>query len=179
MATPSKVIKESGEAQEVNGCGRVDRKDSHMLIKPPIELSQIINDVNVNQRHVNLDGITIVCLHLKCKILPIMALSIITISCLMNPLSAEILVPQMQIREKRSSWKAVTLRAKAPTTAVTKHVLWEICRTGQITDMGVAPVRDFTILLNPMENATFLPPMTSLQDPRMELIYKNNSELNI
>ena len=74
LATPSKVIKESGEAEEVCGCKRVDSKDPHKLIKPPLEVSQIINDVNVNQRHVHSDGITIVCLHPKCKILPIMAL---------------------------------------------------------------------------------------------------------
>ena len=90
LATPSKVIKESGEAQEVYGCGRIDSKDPHMLIKPPLEVSQIINNVNVNQRHVHSDGITIVCLHPKCKILSIMALSIITISCLMSPLGADI-----------------------------------------------------------------------------------------
>ena len=92
LATPSRVIKESRDAQEVCGCGRVDSKDPHMLIKSPLEVSQIINDVNVNQRHLHSYGITIVCLHPKCKILPIMALSIITISCLMTLLSAEILV---------------------------------------------------------------------------------------
>ena len=123
LTTPSKVIKESGVAQEVCGCGRVDTKDPHMLIKPPLEVSQIINDVNVNQRHVRSDGITIVCLHPKCKILPIMAVSIITISCLMSPLSAEILVPRMQIRGERSGWKAVRLQAIAPATAVTKSFL--------------------------------------------------------
>ena len=76
-----------------------------MLIKPPLEVAQVINNVNINQRNVHSDGIIIVCLHPKCKILPIMALSVITISCLMSPLSAEILVPQMQIRGERSGWK--------------------------------------------------------------------------
>ena len=97
-----KVIKESGEAQEVCWCGKDDSTDPHMLIKPPLEVSQIINDVNFNQRHVDSDNITIVCLNPKCKILPIMVLSIITISCLMSPLSAKILVPRMQIRCERS-----------------------------------------------------------------------------
>ena len=53
LATPSKVIKESGEAQTVCGCGRVDSKDPYMLIKPPLEVSQIINDVNINRLHVH------------------------------------------------------------------------------------------------------------------------------
>ena len=179
MATPSKVIKESGEAQEVCGCGKVDSKDPHMLIKPPLEVSQIINDVNVNQHHVHSEGITILCLHPKCKILPIMALSIITISCLMSPLSAEILVAQILIRGERSGWKVVRLGAEAPATAVTKHFLWGIKRTGRITDIRVAPARDCTLSLNPIEDATFMPPITSFQDTRMELICKNNSELNI
>ena len=100
--TPPKVSKESGEAQEVCGCELVDSKDPHMLNKPPLGVSQIIHDVNIIQRHVHSDGITIVCLHPKCKILPIMVLSIITISCLMSPLSSEILVPRMQIRGERS-----------------------------------------------------------------------------
>ena len=77
-----------------------------MLIKPPLEVSKIIKDVNVNLHHVHSDGSTIACLHPKCKIHPIMALNIITISCLMSPLSAEILVPQMQICGKRSGWKS-------------------------------------------------------------------------
>ena len=50
-----------------------------------------------------------------------MALSIITISCLISLLNAEILVPRMQIRGERSGWKPVKLRAEAPATAVTKH----------------------------------------------------------
>ena len=150
-----------------------------MFIKLPLEVSQIINDVNVNQRHVHSDGITIVCLHPKCKILPIMALSIITISCLMSPQSAEILVPRMQICGERSGWKAVRLRAEAPATAVTKHFLWELGQTGRITDIRVAPARDCTLSLNPMEDATFMKPITSFQDTRMELICKNNFELNI
>ena len=179
LATPSKVIKESEEAQEVCGCGRVDSKDPHMLIKPPLEVSQIINDVNVNQRHVHTDGITIVSLHPKCKILSKMALSIITISCLMSPLSAEILVFRMQIRGQRSGWKTVKLRAEAPAMAITKHFLWEIGRTRQITDIRVAPARDCTLSLNPMEDATFVPGITSFQDTPMELICKINSELNI
>ena len=108
-----------------------------------------------------------------------MALSIITISCLMSVLCAEILVPRMQICGERSGWKAVRLRAEAPATAVTKHFLWEIGRTGRITDIRVAPARDCTLLLNPMEDATFMPPITSFQDTRMELICKNHSELNI
>ena len=108
-----------------------------------------------------------------------MALSIITISCLINPLSAEILVPRMQIRGERSGWKAVRLRAEAPATAVTKHFLWEICRTGRITDIRVAPERDCTLSLYPTEDATLMPPITSFQDTRMELICKSNSELNI
>ena len=32
----------------------------------------------------------------------------------------------MQIRGERSGWKAVRLRAEAPDTAVTKHLLLEI-----------------------------------------------------
>ena len=112
----------------------------------PLEVSQIINDVNVNQRHVHSDASTIVCLNPKCKILFIMALSIITILCLMTPFSAEILVPRMQIRKERASWKAVRLRAEAPATAVTKHFLWEIGRTGSITNLRVAPARDCTLL---------------------------------
>ena len=111
--------------------------------------------------------------------IPIMALIIITISCLMNPLSAEILVPRMQICGKRSGWKAVRLRAEAPATAVTKHILWENGRTGRITDFRVSPARDCTLSLNPIEDATFTPPITSFQDTRMELICKNYFELNI
>ena len=91
LATPSKFIEKSKNVQEVCGCLRVDSKDPYMLIKPPFEVSQIINDVNVNQRQVHSDSITIVCLHYICKTLCIMALRIITISCLINPLSAEIL----------------------------------------------------------------------------------------
>ena len=53
LVTPSRVIKESGEPLEMCGCGRVDSKDPHMLIKPPLEVPQIINDVNINQRHVH------------------------------------------------------------------------------------------------------------------------------
>ena len=32
LTTPSKVIKEFGEANEVCRCGRIDSKDQHMLI---------------------------------------------------------------------------------------------------------------------------------------------------
>ena len=108
-----------------------------------------------------------------------MALSLITILCLISPLSAEILIPRMQIRGKRSGWKAVRLRAEAPATAVTKHFRWEIGRTGGITDIRVVPARDCTLSLNPMEDATFMPPITSFQDTRMKQICKNHSELNI
>ena len=121
LATPSKYIKESGEAQKVCGCGRADNKVPHMLIKPPLKVLQIINDVNINQRHIHSNGITIVYLHPKCKILFIMALNIITILCLMSPLSAKILVPRMQISGVRSGWRAVRLRAEAPSPAMTKH----------------------------------------------------------
>ena len=76
-----------------------------MLIKPFLELSEIINDVNVNQRQVHSDGITIVWMHPYCKIRPIIALSIITLLCLINPLSGEILVSRMQIRNERFGWK--------------------------------------------------------------------------
>ena len=75
------------------GCGRVDSKDCHMLIKPPLEVGQLINDVNVNKRHVHADGITLVCLHPKCKLLLIMMVSVITVACLMTPVAAKILVP--------------------------------------------------------------------------------------
>ena len=85
----------------------------------------------------------------------------------------------MQIRGDRSNWKAIRLWAKAPTTAMTKHFVWEIGRTRRITDILVAPARDCTLSLNPIEDATFRPPITSFQDTRMELICKNNSELNI
>ena len=85
----------------------------------------------------------------------------------------------MQIRGERSGWKAVRLRAEAPATAGIKHFLWEIGRTGRITDIRVAIARDCSLLLNPIEDATFMPPITSFQDTRMELICKNNSELNI
>ena len=175
LATPSKVIKKFGEAQEACGCGQIDIKDPHMLIKPSLEVAQVITDVNINTRHVHSDGITIVCCHPKCNILLIMALNIITMSCLMSPLSAEILLFQMQIRRERFGWKAVRLRAEAPATAVTKHVLWKIGRTGQRTDIRVAPARDCTLSLNPMEDATFMPPITSFQNTRMELISNNNS----
>ena len=92
-----------------------------MLIKPPREIAQVINDVNVNQRHVHSDGIIIVSLHPICKILLIMALSIITISCLMSPPRAGILVYRMQICGKRSDWKAVRLQSEAPEITMTKH----------------------------------------------------------
>ena len=62
---------------------------------------------------------------------------------------------------------------------MTKHFWWEIGQTGRITDIRVAPARDCTLSLNSMEDATFMPPITSFQDTRMKLIYKNNSELNI
>ena len=57
--------------------------------------------------------------------------------------------------------------------------MWEIGRTGRITDIRVATARDCTLSLNPIEDATFMPPITSFQDTRMEPICKNNSELNI
>ena len=60
----------------------------------------------------------------------------------MSPLSAEILVPRMQIRGERSGWKAVRLRAEAAAAAVIKHLLWEIGRTGQFTDIRVVSARD-------------------------------------
>ena len=72
-----RVIKESGKAKKFPGV-KVDSKDSHMLIKPPFEVLQIINDVNVNKRHIHSDDITILSLHFKCKILLIMALNVIT-----------------------------------------------------------------------------------------------------
>ena len=97
----------------------------------------------------------------------------------MSPISAEILVPRMQIRGERSGCKAVRLRAEAQATAVTKHFLLKIGRTRRITDIRVSPARDCTLSLNPIEDATFMPPITSLQDTRMELICTNNSELNI
>ena len=79
----------------------------------------------------------------------------------MSPLCVEILVHRMQIGGKRSGWKAVRLRAEAPATTVTKHLLWEIGRTKRIIDIRVAPARECTLSLNPMEDATFLPPITS------------------
>ena len=94
-----------------------------MLIKPPLKVLQIMNDVNVNQRQVHSDNITIVCLHPKCKILPMLAISIIKISWLMTLLSAELLIPRMKIRGERSGRQAVRLRAEGPATAVTKHFL--------------------------------------------------------
>ena len=162
-------------------CGRerINSKDTHILIKPFLEVAQVINDVNINQCHVHSDYITIVSLHPKCKILPIMALRIITLSCLMSPLSDEILGFQLQIRRERSGWYAVRLLAEAPATAVTKHILWKICRTGRITDIRVAPARDCRLLLNLMENVTFMPQITSVQDTSMKLICKNTSELSI
>ena len=90
----------------------------------------------------------------------------------MSPLSAEILVPRMQILGERSGWKAIRLRAEAPAKSMTKHFLWEIGRTGRIIDIRVAPARDCRLSLNPMEDATFMPPITSFQDTRMELICK-------
>ena len=106
-----------------------------MLIKPPLEVGQLINDVNMNQRHVHADGITIVCLNPKCKLMPIMIVSVITMACLMTLVAAEILVPRMQTRTERSGWKAVRLKATAPPTAVTNHYLWNIGRTGRIIDI--------------------------------------------
>ena len=97
----------------------------------------------------------------------------------MSPLSAEILVPCMQIRGERSGWKAVRLRAEAPATAVTKHFLWEICRIGRISDIQVALTWNCTVMLNPIEDATFMPPITSFQDTRIMLLCKINFELNI
>ena len=108
-----------------------------------------------------------------------MALGLIKISCLMSPIIAEILVLRMQIRKERSGWKAVRLRAEARATAVTKHFLSEIGRTKRIKDIRVSLARDCTLSLNSMEDATFMPPITSFQDTHMKLICKNNSVLNI
>ena len=91
----------------------------------------------------------------------------------MIPLSAEILVFRMQIRGECSGSKTVRLLAEAPVTAVTKHFLCEIGRTGRITNIRVAPGRDCTLSLNPIKNATLMPPITSFQDKSMELICKN------
>ena len=177
LETPSRVIKDSGEPLEMCGCGRVDTKDPHMLIKPPLEVPQIINDVNINQRHVHSNGITIVCLHPKCKISPLMALTVISIACLLNPVGAEILVPRMQIRGERSGWRAVRLKAEPPSQAVTKHYLWTLGRTGRISDIRIAPAQDCVLSTNPEEDATFLPPVSSLLQTRMEIICRNKSEL--
>ena len=62
---------------------------------------------------------------------------------------------------------------------MTKHFLWEIGRSGLIKDIRGAPARDCTLSLNPIKYATFMPPITSFQNTRMELICKNHSELNI
>ena len=88
MATPFKIIIDFRQAQELCGCGRIERKYLHLVNKPFLEVAQVINDVNINQLHLNLDCIIIIGCHSKCKILQIMALTIITISCLMSPLSA-------------------------------------------------------------------------------------------
>ena len=71
------------------------------------------------------------------------------------------------------------LQAETPVTAGTKHILWEIPRTERITDIKVSPTRDCSIPLNQIEDATVILLITSFQDTRMELICKNNSELNI
>ena len=80
---------------------------------------QIINNVNVNQSQVHTDGITIECSNSKCKIVFIMALSIITILFLMSPQNARILVSRIQIRGERFGWKAVKHQAEGPATEVT------------------------------------------------------------
>ena len=59
---------------------------------------------------------------------------------------------------------------------MTKDFLWA---TGRITDIRVAPAQDYTLSLNPMEEATFMPLITSFQNTRMELKCKTNTELNI
>lgn len=55
-----KCKKESKEAHSICQCRKVDSKISNMLIKPPLEVSQILFYVNVNQSHVHIDGIIIV-----------------------------------------------------------------------------------------------------------------------
>ena len=75
----------------------------------------------------------------------------------MSSLSADILVPRMQIRGELSGLKLVRLRTEAQATVVTKHFLWEIGRTGRITDIRVAPARDCTLSLNPIDVATIMP----------------------
>ena len=150
-----------------------------MLLKQPLEVSQIINDVNSNQRHVHADGITIVWLHPKCKILPTILISIITISCLMFLVNAEILVLRMQIRGERSGWKAVRLKAEMPRFAITKNYLWDRCQTRRITDIRVTPARECIVSVNTAEDATFMPLATSYPDTHIELICKTNSQLNI
>ena len=150
-----------------------------MLLKQPLEVSQIIYDANSNQRHVHADGIIIVCLHPKCKIFPTIMISIITISCLMFPVNAEILVPRMQIRCERSGWKAVRLKAETPRFAITKNYLWDLGRTRRITDIRVAPARECIVSVNTAEDATFMPLATSYPDTHIELICTNNPQLNI
>ena len=97
----------------------------------------------------------------------------------MSPLSAEILVPQMHIRKERSGLNAVRLQGEALATAVTKHYSLEIGQIRRITHIRVAPARDCTLVLNSIQDATFMPPIKSFQNTRMEFVCNNNFELSI
>ena len=147
------------------GCGRIDSKDPHLLIKPPLKDNQIVSEVRPSQRHVHSDGITIVCLHPKCRMLPAMTFSLITIACLLTPVTSEILVPRMQVRAERSSWNAVRLRAEAPRNARTDHELWLEGRIGRIADIKVAPASN----CYEHDDKTFIPPISTLLETSMEI----------
>ena len=165
LQSPSKVVNSEGRIYDVCGCGRIDSKDPHLLIKPPLKDNQIVSEVRPSQRHVHSDGITIICLHPKCRMLPAMTFSLITIACLLTPVTSEILVPRMQVQAERSSWNAVRLRAEAPRNARTDHELWLEGRIGRIADIKVAPARN----CYEHDDKTFIPPISTLLETSMEI----------
>ena len=169
LTTPSKTMDSAGRAYEVCGCGRIEAKDPHLTIRPPLEVSQVVNDVNCSQRHVHSDGVTIVCLHPKCRALLLPATALMIIALLAPGAVGEILVPRMQIRAERSKWNAIRLVAKAPTRVLTSNNLWLKGRVGRIVDIRLAPARECPIAASSENDTAYTPLLSTLERVPMQI----------
>jgi len=107
-----------------------------------------------------------------------MTVSIITIACLISPVANEILVPRMQIRAERSGWKAVKLKAEAPSSPILSHLLWSEGRTGRITDVKVAHARNCYHPNFPTDEY-YMPKISNLLETNIEIYCEKQNTVYI